>query len=130
MYLGKIMEIGPAEAVIRTPRHPYTQALVVASRPTPEPPERRGAGEPRRSSSARRPTRRAIPSGCRFHPRCPVAFERCSVEEPPLFDVGAGQQAACWLAEGGRELPMFGRGGATAVAAAPASAPAAASTEA
>ncbi|MEO8228826.1 MAG: hypothetical protein ABI628_03580, partial [Chloroflexota bacterium] len=36
-----------------------------------------------------------------------LAFERCRVEEPPLFDVGGGQQAACWLAEGGRELPMF-----------------------
>jgi peptide/nickel transport system ATP-binding protein len=41
-----------------------------------------------------------VPSGCRFHPRCPVAFDRCKVEEPPLFDVGGGQQAACWLADG------------------------------
>lgn len=76
------------------------------------------------------PDAAAIPSGCRFHPRCPLAFGRCSVEEPPLFDVGDGQQAACWLAEGGRELPKFGRGGATAVAAAAISAPAAAPAEA
>ena len=42
-----------------------------------------------------------IPKGCRFHPRCPVAFDRCRVEEPPLFDVGGDQKAACWLAEPG-----------------------------
>jgi oligopeptide/dipeptide ABC transporter ATP-binding protein len=52
-----------------------------------------------------------IPTGCRFHPRCPKAFDRCRVEEPPLFDVGGGQSAACWLAEpsiadGGRALPV------------------------
>jgi oligopeptide/dipeptide ABC transporter ATP-binding protein len=52
-----------------------------------------------------------IPSGCRFHPRCPKAFDRCRVESPPLFDVGGGHQSACWLAEpalesGGRALPM------------------------
>ena len=47
-----------------------------------------------------------IPSGCRFHPRCPLAFDRCKVEEPPLFDVGGGQKAACWLVEGGRSLPV------------------------
>jgi oligopeptide/dipeptide ABC transporter ATP-binding protein len=53
------------------------------------------------------PNAAAIPTGCRFHPRCPLAFDRCLVEEPPLFDIGSGQRAACWLAEGGRELPAF-----------------------
>ena len=48
-----------------------------------------------------------IPAGCRFHPRCPLAFDRCTTEEPPLFDVGGGQQAACWLAEGGKQLPVM-----------------------
>jgi peptide/nickel transport system ATP-binding protein len=48
-----------------------------------------------------------IPTGCRFHPRCPLAFDRCKVEEPPLFDVGNGQSAACWLVEGGRSLPVM-----------------------
>jgi hypothetical protein len=48
-----------------------------------------------------------VPSGCRFHPRCPYAFDRCRVEEPPLFDVGNDQRAACWLAEGGRALPVL-----------------------
>jgi peptide/nickel transport system ATP-binding protein len=43
-----------------------------------------------------------IPSGCRFHPRCPVAFERCPLEDPPLFDLGGGHRAACLLVEDGR----------------------------
>ncbi|MHB8459533.1 MAG: ABC transporter ATP-binding protein [Candidatus Limnocylindrales bacterium] len=105
MYLGKIMEIGPAEAVIKRPRNPYTKALVSVS-PTPEP-----ADDALRAArvilSGETPDAAAIPSGCRFHTRCPVAFDRCSVEEPPLFDVGGGQQAACWLAEGNRDAAAY-----------------------
>jgi len=48
-----------------------------------------------------------IPSGCRFHPRCPLAFDRCRTEEPALLDMGDGQSAACWLAEPGRPLPTM-----------------------
>jgi peptide/nickel transport system ATP-binding protein len=109
MYLGKIMEIGPAESVIRDPRNPYTQALVSVS-PSPDPPT---AGERAKRTILKGETPDAvhIPSGCRFHPRCPLAFDRCLVEEPPLIDVGGGQAAACWLAEpgkafGGKPLPM------------------------
>ena len=109
MYLGKIMEIGPAESVIRDPRNPYTQALVSVS-PSPDPPT---AGERAKRTILKGETPDAvhIPSGCRFHPRCPLAFDRCMVEEPPLIDVGGGQAAACWLAEpgqafGGKALPM------------------------
>jgi len=66
-----------------------------------------------------------VPSGCRFHPRCPLAFERCKTEEPPLFDVGGGQSAACWLAEGGKDLPPLPtRTPADMVARAPIAAPA------
>jgi peptide/nickel transport system ATP-binding protein len=105
MYLGKIMEIGPAEAVIRSPRNPYTKALVSVS-PTPEP-----ADAATRASrfilQGETPDAAHIPNGCRFNPRCPLAFDRCRVDEPPLFDLGAGHQAACWLAEGGAELPPF-----------------------
>jgi oligopeptide/dipeptide ABC transporter ATP-binding protein len=105
MYLGKIMEIGPAEAVIRSSHHPYTKALVGVS-PTPEP-----VADADRLARyilvGETPDAAAIPAGCRFHPRCPLVFDRCRVESPPLFDVGGGQEAACWLAEGGRELPMF-----------------------
>ncbi len=105
MYLGKIMEIGPAERVIGAPHHPYTAALVSVS-PTPEPPEP-GQRAKRTILKGETPNAAAIPPGCRFHPRCPLAFDRCRVDEPPLFDVGGGQQAACWLVEGGRDLPVF-----------------------
>jgi oligopeptide/dipeptide ABC transporter ATP-binding protein len=109
MYLGKIMEIGPAERVIRDPRNPYTQALVSVS-PSPEPPTP-GVRARRTILKGETPDAAHIPSGCRFNPRCPKVFDRCLVEEPPLFDVGGGQSAACWLAEpgvadGGRALPV------------------------
>ena len=109
MYLGRIMEIGPAEAVIRSPRNPYTAALVSVS-PSPDPPSA-GTRAKRTILAGETPDAAHIPDGCRFHPRCPSAFERCRVEEPPLFDVGGGQRSACWLAEpavaeGGRALPM------------------------
>ncbi len=96
MYLGKILEIGPADAVIRRARHPYTAALVSVA-PTPEPPS--ADSPPRTILVGETPDAAHIPSGCRFHPRCPLVFDRCRVEEPPLFDVGGEQQAACWLAE-------------------------------
>ncbi|HEX5147851.1 MAG TPA: ABC transporter ATP-binding protein, partial [Candidatus Limnocylindrales bacterium] len=105
MYLGKIMEIGSAEDVIRSPRNPYTQALVSVS-PSPDP----MAAEDRTRRVilvGETPDAAHVPPGCRFHPRCPYAFDRCRVEEPPLFDVGPGHQAACWLAEGGRALPAL-----------------------
>jgi oligopeptide/dipeptide ABC transporter ATP-binding protein len=97
MYLGKIMEIGPAETVIRAPRNPYTRALVSVS-PSPVPPTP-GTRAKRTILEGETPDAAFIPTGCRFHPRCPVAFDRCTVEEPPLFDLGGGQAAACWLAE-------------------------------
>ena len=99
MYLGRIMEIGPAEQVIRHPRNPYTRALVSVS-PSPDPPE---AGEraQRTILVGETPDAAHVPPGCRFHPRCPLAFDRCRVDEPPLVEVGEGHQAACWLAAGG-----------------------------
>ncbi|MEA2537982.1 MAG: hypothetical protein QOF11_2216 [Chloroflexota bacterium] len=105
MYLGKIMEIGTAQDVIKRSHHPYTRALVGVS-PSPDPMDEALRGN-RYILKGETPNAAAIPTGCRFHPRCPLAFDRCRIEEPPLFDVGGGQQAACWLAEGGRELPMF-----------------------
>ncbi len=98
MYLGRILEIGPAEQVIKHPRNPYTQALVSVS-PSPDPPEE-GTRAARTILQGETPDAAHIPTGCRFHPRCPVAFDRCKVEEPPLFDVGDGHRAACWLVEG------------------------------
>jgi len=109
MYLGRIMEIGKAEDVIRDPRNPYTEALVSVS-PSPEPPTT-GTKADRTILKGETPDAVHIPSGCRFHPRCPKAFDRCLVESPPLFDLGAGHSSACWLAEpgaadGGRALPV------------------------
>jgi oligopeptide/dipeptide ABC transporter ATP-binding protein len=114
MYLGRIMEIGPAEQVIRDPHNPYTQALVSVS-PSPDPPTP-GQRARRTILVGETPDAAHIPTGCRFHPRCPYAFDRCRSEEPPLFDVGPGQRAACWLAEGGRALPVVDRAAATASA--------------
>ncbi|MEO8274549.1 MAG: ABC transporter ATP-binding protein [Chloroflexota bacterium] len=97
MYLGKIMEIGPANRIISSPQHPYTQALVSVA-PSPEPPAP-GARAKRTILVGETPDASDIPSGCRFRTRCPVAFDRCAVEQPPLFDLGEGQSAACWLVE-------------------------------
>jgi oligopeptide/dipeptide ABC transporter ATP-binding protein len=95
MYLGRIMEIGAADQVIRSPRHPYTAALVsVAPSPTPPAP---GTRTRRTILAGETPDAAQVPPGCRFHPRCPVAFDRCRLEEPELADVGGGQAAACWL---------------------------------
>jgi peptide/nickel transport system ATP-binding protein len=103
MYLGRIMEIGPAEAVIRSPGNPYTQALVSVS-PSPEPP---APGERARRTIlvGETPDAAHIPPGCPFNPRCPLVFDRCRVERPPLFEVG-DQRVACWLAEN-RTLPVI-----------------------
>jgi oligopeptide/dipeptide ABC transporter ATP-binding protein len=97
MYLGKLMEIGPAERVIKSPRNPYTAALVSVS-PSPEPPAP-GERAKRTILVGETPDASAIPPGCRFNTRCPLAFDRCREEEPPLIDVGDGQSSACWLAD-------------------------------
>jgi peptide/nickel transport system ATP-binding protein len=115
LYLGRIMETGPADDVIRRPHHPYTAALVSVS-PSPEPPEA-GARAKRTILIGETPDAVHVPPGCRFHPRCPLVFDRCRTDEPPLFDVGGGQWAACWLAEGGRELPVMPAPGQVAGAA-------------
>ena len=72
MYLGKIVEMGTSAQVIRSPKHPYTQALISV---VPSPAPRHKAN--RTNLKGERPDPIDIPTGCRFHPRCPVAFERC-----------------------------------------------------
>ena len=98
MYLGRIVEHGPTREVLARPRHPYAQALLSVV-PIPDPTARRRpvilTGET--------PDPSRIPSGCRFHPRCPVAFDRCPTVDPPLFQVGVAHQAACLLVEGRTE---------------------------
>jgi peptide/nickel transport system ATP-binding protein len=78
MYLGRIVEVGPADRVIHDPRHPYTRALLsVVPRPS-------RAGLPRDILVGEMPNATSIPSGCRFHPRCPIAVEACAAEDPSL----------------------------------------------
>jgi oligopeptide/dipeptide ABC transporter ATP-binding protein len=96
MYLGRIVELGPAEEVLAHPRHPYTRALLSAvpdADPTAQGRRIILPGEP--------PSPANPPSGCRFHPRCyhPLKDARCSAEEPLLRPVGAGF-AACHYADG------------------------------
>ncbi len=92
MYLGEIVELGARDAIHREPKHPYTQGLLSAA-PVADPTLRRERIIPKGEVAS--PL--AVPSGCRFHPRCPFAFDRCRVERPALREVGAGHQAACHL---------------------------------
>ena len=102
MYLGRIVEEGPAREVVRNPRHPYTQALISVV-PKTDPRERTTP----EVLSGEAPNPAQVPSGCRFHPRCPAAFDRCPVDDPaaliPVGDVAPGavcaHRAACWLVE-------------------------------
>jgi peptide/nickel transport system ATP-binding protein len=97
MYLGRIVEQGPARDVVRNPQHPYTRALlsVVPNR------------DPRQRSTPQilqgeTPNPVDVPPGCRFHPRCPIAEPQCSIEDPflrpPKATVAPGHEAACLLA--------------------------------
>jgi peptide/nickel transport system ATP-binding protein len=90
MYAGRIAEIGPVGAVIRHPAHPYTDGLM-ASIPSLEHRVNR-----LRQIDGAMPRLDAIPSGCRYHPRCPQVFGRCVEQQPELLPAGA-TQAACWL---------------------------------
>ncbi len=97
MYLGKIVEMAAAETLYRRPRHPYTHALIAAI-PVPDPTRR----AKKVVLSGDVPSPIAPPPGCRFHPRCPYAADRCRVEEPPLEEMPEGQGGhwyACWRAD-------------------------------
>jgi oligopeptide/dipeptide ABC transporter ATP-binding protein len=94
MYLGRIVEVGPTQQVLARPRHPYTEALLSVV-PVPDPTRRR---EPV-ILPGEAPDPGRIPPGCRFHPRCPLAFDLCPQIDPPLYDVegSPAHQAACLL---------------------------------
>jgi oligopeptide/dipeptide ABC transporter ATP-binding protein len=92
MYLGRIVEEADGEDLYKNPRHPYTKALLAAT-PALEPgrPAPAGlGGEP--------PSPVAPPSGCRFHPRCPIAEKECAEKDPELVTISAGRKVACFLA--------------------------------
>jgi peptide/nickel transport system ATP-binding protein len=90
MYAGKLVEYGPTPEVFRRPRHPYTWSLLTST-PSIRGPRRKLAplgGEP--------PNLLAPPPACRFHPRCPLATEKCASDEPPFAPVVGEHRTACW----------------------------------
>jgi len=98
MYLGRVVELAPSETLYRDPRHPYTRSLLAAV-PVPDPDRR----TERKVLSGDVPSPARPPSGCRFHPRCPLAAERgelarCSADDPVLREVAPGHWVACHFA--------------------------------
>jgi oligopeptide/dipeptide ABC transporter ATP-binding protein len=91
MYLGKMVELTTREDLFRNPLHPYTQALMSAI-PIPDPTLKRE----RVILTGDVPSPLRPPSGCRFHPRCPVAMDHCKVEEPVFKEVSKEHSVACW----------------------------------
>jgi oligopeptide/dipeptide ABC transporter ATP-binding protein len=92
MYLGRIVEMGPRARIVTAPRHPYTKALLSAV-PVPDP--RRKPNPFRLKGDVPSPIN--PPSGCTFHTRCPLAFDRCRIEAPAFREVVPGQFSACHL---------------------------------
>jgi len=108
MYVGKLVELSTRDEIYERPLHPYTQALLSAI-PIPDP-----AAERRRKRivlTGDIPSPVDPPTGCRFHTRCPVAFERCKVEDPAFRDYGGGHFAAChWVEEHAGSAPCLVNG--------------------
>ena len=94
MYLGKMVEMATREELFRNPLHPYTQALMSAI-PVPHPTLKRE----RILLEGDVPSPLNPPGGCRFHPRCPVALDVCTQEEPPFREVSSDHWVACWRIE-------------------------------
>jgi peptide/nickel transport system ATP-binding protein len=100
MYLGKIVERGALEDVWRDSRHPYTSALIAAA------PVADGGGDIPAGLAGEVPDPAAPPSGCSFHPRCPIAEAQCAETDPPLVPVGNGQAARCIFALRSSRSPL------------------------
>jgi oligopeptide/dipeptide ABC transporter ATP-binding protein len=96
MYLGKMVELANRDELFRNPLHPYTKALMSAI-PIPDPTIKRE----RIILKGDVPSPLNPPRGCRFHPRCPVAIDICSRQEPEFKELAPGHWAACWVAEQG-----------------------------
>ena len=93
MYGGRLVETAPTDALFRAPLHPYTEGLLRAA------PRLDGPARPVAAIPGSVPPATAWPKACRFHPRCPHAWDRCRTHEPDLLDEGAGRAARCWLLE-------------------------------
>lgn len=91
MYAGELIEQGPSEDVTQHAAHPYTQLLIASA---PDPSRRESTRVP---DLAQPPSLIDPPSGCRFHPRCPYAMERCRTTSPPSFELSRSHSARCWL---------------------------------
>jgi peptide/nickel transport system ATP-binding protein len=100
MYLGIMVETAPAQPLWSQPLHPYSEALIGAV-PHPD-----GSGFLPEALPGEVPDPAQPPSGCRFHPRCPYAFDRCSAEVPPMLTITGGRAAACWLQTGGEPATL------------------------
>lgn len=98
MYLGMIVESAETSDLWSLPLHPYTEALIGAI------PKADGRGELPVALRGEVGDPANPPPGCRFHPRCPYAFERCTHDSPPLVEVAPGRSVACWLHLSGDEL--------------------------
>jgi oligopeptide transport system ATP-binding protein len=102
MYLGKVVELAESSKLYTMPMHPYTQALLSAAPiPNPEIEKQRK----RIILEGDVPSPLNPPSGCRFHTRCPIAIDRCKVEDPPFQDYGEGHYVACWRAR--ESIPLL-----------------------
>jgi oligopeptide/dipeptide ABC transporter ATP-binding protein len=91
MYAGKIVEMQSVRGLFYAPRHPYTRALLDSI-------PKLGTKEPLYAIPGQPPDLAALPTGCSFHPRCPVVIDRCRSEEPSVVALGNGSLARCWLA--------------------------------
>jgi len=91
MYAGQVVETASTTELFARPRHPYTEGLLAAV-PRVDTPR-----EQLRAIPGSVPAATDWPGGCRFHPRCPYAWDKCRTSEPPLLDAGSGHQARCWL---------------------------------
>lgn len=101
MYLGRIVELAPCEALFAKPVHPYTEALIAAA-PVPDPMRARLEAP----VEGEVPSPINPPKGCAFHPRCPLAIERCRVEVPPLAPLADGRVVACHVRAPAADIPV------------------------
>jgi oligopeptide/dipeptide ABC transporter ATP-binding protein len=98
MYLGRIVEMGPTRDILLSPKHPYTRSLVSVL-PTPNQHHKRE----RVILEGEVPNPIDLPSGCRFHPRCPISTDACKRTDPPMIDVGNTHKAACLFVNADKE---------------------------